>query len=58
MNRESNFTQFAFTELLPFHSIPTHEYFTGKNNVQIAYRHLIHAKSADMKIDYFSEWSC
>ena len=50
MNRESNFTQFAFTELLPFfNQFPT-QYFTGKNNVQIAYRHLIHAKSADRKL--------
>ena len=50
MNRESNFTQFAFTELLPFfNQFPT-QYFTGKNNVQIAYRHLIHAKNADRKL--------
>lgn len=50
MNRESNFTQFAFTELLPFfNQFPT-QYFTGKNNVQIAYRHLIHAKSAGRKL--------
>ena len=50
MNREFNFTQFAFTELLPFfNQFPT-QYFTGKNNVQIAYRHLIHAKSADRKL--------
>ena len=50
MNRESNFTQFAFTELLPFfNQFPT-QYFTGKNNVQIAYRHLVHAKSADRKL--------
>ncbi|WP_118794477.1 alpha/beta fold hydrolase [Haemophilus haemolyticus] len=50
MNRESDFTQFAFTELLPFfNQFPT-KYFTGKNNVQIAYRHLIHAKSADRKL--------
>ena len=50
MNRESNFTQFVFTELLPFfNQFPT-QYFTGKNNVQIAYRHLVHAKSADRKL--------
>lgn len=50
MNRESNFTQFAFTELLPFfNQFPT-QYFTGKNNVQIAYRHLVHDKSADRKL--------
>ena len=50
MNRESNFTQFVFTELLPFfNQFPT-QYFTGKNNVQIAYHHLIHAKSADRKL--------
>ena len=50
MNRESNFTQFAFTELLPFfNQFPT-QYFTGKNNVQIAYRHLAHDKSADRKL--------
>ena len=50
MNRESNFTQFAFTELLPFfNQFPT-QYFTGKNNVQVAYRHLIHAKSAGRKL--------
>lgn len=50
MNRESNFTQFAFTELLPFfNQFPT-QYFTGKNNVQIAYCHLVHAKSADRKL--------
>lgn len=50
MNRESNFTQFVFTELLPFfNQFPT-QYFTGKNNVQIAYRHLTHAKSADRKL--------
>ena len=50
MNRESNFIQFVFTELLPFfNQFPT-QYFIGKNNVQIAYRHLIHAKSADRKL--------
>ena len=50
MNLESNFTQFAFTELLPFfNEFPT-QYFTGKNNVQIAYRHLIHSKSVDRKL--------
>ena len=50
MNRESNFTQFAFTELLPFfNQFPT-QYFTGKNNVQIAYRHLAHDRSADRKL--------
>ena len=50
MNRESNFTQFAFTELLPFfNQFPT-QYFTGKNNVQIAYCHLVHDKSADRKL--------
>ena len=50
MNRESYFTQFVFTELLPFfNQFPT-QYFTGKNNVQIAYRHLVHAKSADRKL--------
>ena len=50
MNRESNFTQFAFTELLPFfNQFPT-QYFTGKNNVQIAYCHLVHVKSADRKL--------
>ncbi|EGT80915.1 Putative lysophospholipase L2 [Haemophilus haemolyticus M19107] len=50
MNRESNFTQFAFTELLSFfNQFPT-QYFISKNNVQIAYRHLTHAKSADRKL--------
>ncbi|WP_118785539.1 alpha/beta fold hydrolase [Haemophilus haemolyticus] len=50
MNRESHFTQFVFTELLPFfNQFPT-QYFIGKNNVQIAYRHLTHAKSADRKL--------
>ena len=50
MNRESNFTQFAFTELLPFfNQFPT-QYFTGKNNAQIAYRHLVHDKSAGRKL--------
>ena len=50
MNRESNFTQFAFTELLPFFNQFPMQYFTGKNNVQIAYRHLTHAKSAVRKL--------
>ena len=50
MNRESNFTQFAFTELLPFQSIFQTQYFTGKNNAQIAYRHLVHDKSAGRKL--------
>ena len=50
MNRESNFTQFVFTELLPFfNQFPT-QYFIGKNNVQTAYRHLTHAKSVDRKL--------
>jgi len=50
MNRESYFTQFVFTKLLPFfNQFPT-QYFTGKNNVRIAYRHLVHAKSADRKL--------
>ena len=50
MNRESYFTQFVFTELLPFfNQFPT-QYFTGKNNVQIAYRHLVHDKSAGRKL--------
>ena len=50
MNRESYFTQFVFTKLLPFFNQFSTQYFTGKNNVQIAYRHLIHAKSADRKL--------
>ena len=50
MIREPRFTEFALVELLPFfEQFPT-QYLAGKNNVQIAYRHLTHPESAVRKL--------
>lgn len=50
MIREPRFTEFALVELLPFfEQFPT-QYLAGKNNVQIAYRHLTNPKSAVRKL--------
>lgn len=50
MIREPQFTQFALTELLPFfEQFPT-QYLTGKNDLQIAYRHFVHPESAERKL--------
>ena len=50
MIREPRFTEFALKELLPFFAQFPTQYLVGKNDVNIAYRHLTHNESALRKL--------
>ena len=50
MIREPHFTHFALTKLFPFFERFPTQYMIGKNNIKIAYRHLIQLESAVRKL--------
>ncbi|HHE9380025.1 TPA: alpha/beta hydrolase, partial [Haemophilus influenzae] len=50
MIREPYFHQFALKELLPFFKQFPTQYLSGKQNIKLAYRHLIQPESAVRKL--------
>ncbi|HBO37546.1 MAG TPA: lysophospholipase [Pasteurellaceae bacterium] len=50
MQREPRFCQFALVELLPFAERFPMQYFSGKKNCRIAYRHFVHQQIDSRKL--------